>query len=430
MLLPLIVWILLAMLLLISAFQLLYVWNFWQFLQRPRQYRLAAEIPAAESGDHRQVAGDEIPVAVLLCVRGWDPTLERCLAGLAQQTHPNYCVLCIVDHPQDPALEAVRQWTDNDDRFQLVVSENPPTDRGLKCNSLLIGSAEVRSRYPVIALVDADVDVDPQWLADLVAPFADPQIGLVSGNRWFLPADGRCGTLVRSIWNAAALPQMMAYRIPWGGSLAMRVAAAEQAGVFERWQKTAFDDVLLGPAIEKAGFRIIQSPALMMGNDESCSLTSARRWMVRQLLDTRLYHWSWNVVAAHGINSFAVFVFSLVVLGMQIFSGNFWGMVTVSVAVGLFWLQNALLLKMMEQRVVAKVEARKKNPQARFGWANLCWLMPLVQAVHFWATLEAALTQRLHWRGITYRLKGPDKIEMLGYHPMPGTQQRSESDSI
>ena len=430
--LSLFVWCLLAALAFISIFQFLYVWNFWSFLCRPTPSAWALPTDHSRPTSGTEIDAGSVPrVGVILCIRGLDPTLQRCLVGLTRQSFSNFRVICVVDHPTDPALELVQQIAAGDSRIELSVVENPPRDRGLKCNALLQAASTLREDCELLALVDADVDVDEHWLRDLVAPFADEQIGLVSGNRWFLASDRRTGSLVRMIWNAAALPQMLAYKIPWGGSLAMRISAADAAQVFQRWQTTVFDDVLLGPAIESAGFKIAQLPGLFMGNDETCDVRGACRWMIRQLLDTRLYHWSWTVVAAHGFNSFAVFLFSLFVLGLELVSIRWLGVAVSSLAISAFWLQNACLLRMMEQRVIAKVEHRKSTKESRLGWMHLFWLMPLTQAIHFWATLRAALATHLHWRGISYRFRGPDKIQMLDYVPYAETgRQNEEHESV
>src|SRR5579862_112802 len=50
------------------------------------------------------VADAELPTAgVVLCLRGADSSLERCLAGLLHQDYPNYSLWIVVDSEADSA---------------------------------------------------------------------------------------------------------------------------------------------------------------------------------------------------------------------------------------------------------------------------------------------------------------------------------------
>src|SRR4051812_44958773 len=61
----------------------------------------------------------ELPeVAVLLPLRGADPSLRDCLRGLLRQDYPRYSVRIIIDSPQDPAWELVRS----------ILAEHPDAD--------------------------------------------------------------------------------------------------------------------------------------------------------------------------------------------------------------------------------------------------------------------------------------------------------------
>src|SRR5437762_9448236 len=43
--------------------------------------------------------------AVLLCIRGADPSLLHCLNGLLHQDYPDYDIRIIIDSPEDPAWD-------------------------------------------------------------------------------------------------------------------------------------------------------------------------------------------------------------------------------------------------------------------------------------------------------------------------------------
>src|SRR5699024_969834 len=98
--------------------------------------------------------------AVVLSVRGGDPTLEACLRGVLDQDYPHYQVRVVVDHPDDPAWEAVRRVVGaaarpNVDVRVAALRERVPTCT-LKVSSHLQGVRDVGADAEVIAFVDAD----------------------------------------------------------------------------------------------------------------------------------------------------------------------------------------------------------------------------------------------------------------------------------
>src|SRR5690349_5387235 len=65
---------------------------------------LAARIrPAADADCGR--------AAIVLCLRGADPFLHRCLTGILTQDYPDFEVLIVVDNRDDPAWVPVHEIT-------------------------------------------------------------------------------------------------------------------------------------------------------------------------------------------------------------------------------------------------------------------------------------------------------------------------------
>src|SRR5262249_12282119 len=138
-------------------------------------------------------------VAVVLPVRGADPSLPACLDGLLRQDYPRYDVRVVVDSPTDPAWAAVRGALAAGHPADVRVSvleERLPTC-SLKLSALVQAVGGLDDSYPVVALVDADVVPHAGWLRDLVAPLRDPAVGAATGVRWFAPEGSGWGELVR-----------------------------------------------------------------------------------------------------------------------------------------------------------------------------------------------------------------------------------------
>ena len=91
----------------------------------------------------------------------------------------------------------------------------------LKSSALLQAVRGLPADIEVVAVVDADVVAPVWWLRELVRPFADPQVVMSGGLRWFLPEQTNCGSGIRRIWGAAASAQMYSLNIPRGGTLCL-----------------------------------------------------------------------------------------------------------------------------------------------------------------------------------------------------------------
>ena len=48
------------------------------------------------------------PATVILCLRGGDPFLSKCIDGIVMQDYPNFQVLFMVDSEYDPSLSILQ----------------------------------------------------------------------------------------------------------------------------------------------------------------------------------------------------------------------------------------------------------------------------------------------------------------------------------
>ncbi|HLJ09918.1 MAG TPA: glycosyltransferase family 2 protein, partial [Planctomycetaceae bacterium] len=188
---------------------------------------------------------DDLPkIAVVLSLRGADPFLDRCLKGLLAQNYPRYEVQIVVDSELDPAWDLVHRLA-GDCRAPFVRIEPLKVRRqtcGLRISSLIQAVSSLDETYGAVVLVDADVVPHANWLRELVGPMRDPAVGATTGIRWYMPEAHNPGTLVRYLWNAAAIPQMQAFGIGWGGSLAIRTDLLSDANLLDKWSQIMFED--------------------------------------------------------------------------------------------------------------------------------------------------------------------------------------------
>jgi GT2 family glycosyltransferase len=360
-------------------------------------------------------------VAAILCLRGRDPFLEACLRALLNQDYPRYEVRVIVDCREDAAWQAVeavaREYPAA--TLQIMPLTQPRRTCSLKCSSVVQAISALDESYDVAALLDADTVPHRTWLRELVAPLADPRVGATTGNRWYLPADASWAGLVRYLWNAAAIVQMYCYRIPWGGTLALKMQILRQSDLLDRWQRAFCEDTMLYGALRRQGFRVQFVPSLMMVNREACSMAGFFGWVRRQLLTARLYHPGWPAVVAHGLGTFLLLTFSAGLL-LAALGTRHWGAVAwLAAGLACYLALLPCLLLLMEQSVRRIVRARGE-PTAWLSAAAVAKIPPailLTQGIYTAALVSALFLRNVQWRGIRYRVDGPWQIRMLEYRP-------------
>jgi len=365
-----------------------------------------------------------VKTAVILCLRGSDPSLPACLEGILHQDYPHYDVRIVVDSLDDPAWETVERVVARSGVVNVHV--RPLTDRrptcSLKCSSLLQAISELDGSYEIVALIDADIVPHRTWLRDLVAPLREDRVAVAAGNRWYMPASLSWASLMRWLWNAAAVVHMYWYRIPWGGSLALRMSAFRQGRLQERWAHSFGEDTMLYSVFRRLGHRVAFVPSLMMVNREDCSVASFYGWVRRQLFTTRLNHPAWTLVAGHGLAVSLAQGIGMVALIVAAIAKDGPAVGWLLAGLGLYWSVMAGLLIAMETGV-RRVLAARGEPTAWLKVSDLFRVgiaMLLTQAIYLAALVCALGLRQVDWRGIRYRTQGRGQIRMERYEPYTG----------
>jgi cellulose synthase/poly-beta-1,6-N-acetylglucosamine synthase-like glycosyltransferase len=363
---------------------------------------------------------DELPkVAIILCLRGADPFLPRCLQALLNQNYPEYELKIVVDSQEDPAWEIA---TKIKNQTKIPVQISPLRIRrstcSLKCSALIQAVSELDYNCEIIALVDADTIPHPNWLRELVNPLKDPQVGLTTGNRWYVPGT-QWGTLCRYIWNVAAVGQMYLYRIPWGGSLAIKTDILRQAQLVEKWKQAFCEDTMLRRVLQEKNLQIEFVATLMMVNREESALPDFRRWVNRQLLNAKLYHPGWRAILTYGTITFLIPATAVLLTLIAGLRGQWVSTILLGSSLVTYIFVVFLLIGVYERAIRQKLTLRNETLPT-YSAATLLKLMlaiPLTQLVCAIAFWQAILTKQVEWRGITYQIKGPWEIELLEYFP-------------
>lgn len=378
-----------------------------------------------------ELLGDEDcpQAAVILCLRGGDPFLEKCIDGLLTQDYPNYHIHIVVDHQDDPALRILEPVLDenNNKKVHIQFLEDRRATCSLKCSSVVQAVGSLDDSVEFIAQLDADTIPHSSWLRELATALSDERVGAATGNRWYMPDTPSLASLVRYAWNAAAVVQMYWYRIAWGGTLAVKTSVFRETDLLDKWSNAFCEDTMLFTELKGAGLRLAFVPSLMMVNREACDLAGYYRWVRRQLLTARLYHPAWLAVAGHGV---LTTVMPLLAVGVAIFAWPLQNQTAALVAVGgLLFYQVAITLALLPMEfAVRRIASARGEPTQWLGVRRVwkaCLAVLVTQVIYAVALYSATRIRRVDWRGVWYQIDGPRSIRLVEYEPFETSQTES-----
>ena len=356
-------------------------------------------------------------VVVILPTRGADPGLADCLESLLDQDYPSYDIKIVVDSEVDPAWEIIHKVLARRPlaNVKIALLEQRRQTCSLKVSALLQALGDLDESCQVVVLIDADVVARPQWLHDLIAPMRDPKVGATSGVRWYITDSPKWGSLVRMAWGTAAATQMVAFGIPWGGSMAFRADLLRRSNLLEKWALCLCEDVPLEGVLREQSLRLHFVLTATMVNCESIDLYRCFWFLRRQLISVRLYHSRWRLVLAFGVGMPLAIIFAVGAIAAAVSSAEYGAAVAVAGTLvlcltGLFsgtlWIDGAL-------RGMARVRG---ETLPSLPWKTIL-AVPLMQFVSLAALLSATFARRVEWRAATYELLGPMKLRLVEYQP-------------
>lgn len=368
------------------------------------------------------------PAAVVLCLRGSDDTLVETLSGLVGQDYPEFQLFIVIDSPDDPAVETVEAFFSTlTCKPTVEYLEHRPTTCSLKCAAQTQAVESIPSRFQVIAFLDADAAPDEHWLTDLVSPLEDSSIGATTGNRWYTPDTLSLGGLVRRIWNAAAVVQMQHYRIPWGGSMALRLETIERCDLVSHWRKCFCEDTSLIQPLKKQRLVMYRVPDLVIENREAASVKEAFNFITRQMLTVRLHHNHWPLVVGHAVVTGLATIVAPIVILLMLVVGHWTHLTSLLQAVVAYQVINALLLTMVAKSNHQILDDRDQTDRLNGGgkvslfWSALATF--ITQLIYPFAVLKAAMMKRVVWRDVEYAVGRNGVLTRLGESNVSGNAQ-------
>ncbi|MGC1904240.1 MAG: bacteriohopanetetrol glucosamine biosynthesis glycosyltransferase HpnI [Candidatus Acidiferrum sp.] len=129
--------------------------------------------------ERRKVPDFTPPVSLLKPVYGMDFGSVENFASFCHQNYPEYEILFAVNDESDPSVPLIREFAAKfPERHIQLISGAPQVGANKKVNNLI--ELARAARHEVLVLTDGDVRVAPNYLREVVAPFADPKFGAVT----------------------------------------------------------------------------------------------------------------------------------------------------------------------------------------------------------------------------------------------------------
>lgn len=225
-------------------------------LRAARRFR---ESPAAT------VAGFTPPVSVLKPVRGADPEAYDNFRSLCFQDYAEFEIIFGVADAADPAVQVIeRLIAEHPQRTIRLVVCSKVLGANRKVSSLIQMLAQARHSHLIIA--DSDIRVPADYLRRVLAPLADPAVGMVTCLYRGVPAP-TLGSKLESVTTAVHFaPGVLAARLLDGGlrfALGSTIATTREAlarmGGLEALSDHLADDYELGARTAAAGLKVALS---------------------------------------------------------------------------------------------------------------------------------------------------------------------------
>ena len=191
------------------------------------------------------------PVTVLKALHGDEPDLEQNLSSFFVQDYPEYEILFCARHGNDLGLQAARRVAARfpQVKARILTCGEPPWPNA-RTFSFEIMRRE--AAHQILVSSDSDVRVGPDYLASVVAPLADPNVGMVTSlyrgvtrhGLWAqLEAMGMSVEMTSGVLVADTVEGM---KFALGPSMVMRQSTIEKIGGFEPVAAYYADDFVLG----------------------------------------------------------------------------------------------------------------------------------------------------------------------------------------
>ncbi|MBZ5576578.1 MAG: bacteriohopanetetrol glucosamine biosynthesis glycosyltransferase HpnI [Acidobacteriia bacterium] len=328
------------------------------------------------------------PVSILKPMYGTEEGLYEAIRSHAAQDYPEFEILFGFGDADDPAraeVERLQQEFPGRSLRAIVARPDAP-------NAKVAVLAELarQARYGLLVVNDDDIVAGPGYLRSVVAPFANPQTGLVT---CLYRAPARSfPSLIEGLGIATEFaPSVMVARLlgvadfALGSTMAVRAETLREIGGFEAIADYLADDYQLGRRVAARGYRVeFASAVVETGGGGRASWGGMWRHQLR---------WSRTIRVSQPPGYY----------GSVVTHATVWALV--AFLAGQWWAGTAALAL----RLVAAALAGGVILEDRQVW-RWFWLIPFRDLFGFAVWMGGCFGSTVDWRGRTLRLRRDGRI--------------------
>ena len=344
------------------------------------------------------------PLSVLKAVHGDEQDLEQNLASFFEQDYPEFEILFCARHSSAAGLAAARRVAARypQVKARILACGEPPWPNA-RTFSLEIMRRE--ARYPILVAADSDVRVGPDYLASIVQPMRDEQVGMVTcvyrgvtrHGLWAqLEAMGMSIEMTSGVLVAAMLEGM---QFALGPTMVMRTRSVEKIGGFAQVAQYYADDFVLGNRIAQAGEKVVLSPYIIehhvLNASFARSIAHQQGWATSTRFSRPMGHFG----------SLLTFAVPFGLLALAVLGAN--RHLALGLALFAFTVLDRVLLAVLVSALVVK-----DGPALRKAW-----LYPLRDFMGFCFWVRSYFGKRLRYRGEPYELLPKGRLRKLAQTP-------------
>jgi ceramide glucosyltransferase len=333
------------------------------------------------------------PVSIVKPVRNVDREAYENFASFCRLDYPKYEIVFAVADRDDPVIPVIQKLQQ---AFPMCSIRLVTAVANLGANNKVNNLCQLvqEAKHELIVMSDSDVRVEPDYLRNVVAPFSDPRVGVVTAlyrgisGRGLVSALDDLGMYTDSAPAALVARKLEGkMRFAFGWTMATTKKVLSEIGGFESMVNHHSDDFELGNRISELGYRVelMRKPVDMVLPDESFGefLKHELRWSI-------------------GLRN----VRPVGYVGMLLTHGLPWTLLAVALATAAGWGSVAIAY------VVAYLILRLGVVWTTAVWglgdsqiAGKLWLVPLHDAISFVVWVGGFFSNKIVWRGSVYRVR-------------------------
>jgi ceramide glucosyltransferase len=358
------------------------------------------------------------PASIVKPVRGLDHEAYENFSSFCRLDYPVYEVVFAVSDANDPVIPVIEKLRADFPACSIrLITNVPHVGTSDKVNNLC--QLARNAKYDLLVMSDSDVRVEPDYLQQVAAPFADPEVGAVTAFYKSQSSGSLASNLdALGMYMDSAPAALVAKKIEgrlgfaFGWTMATSKKHLAEIGGWEAIVNHHSEDFELGKRITLCGHQVVlmAKPVCMVFPKETLTEYFHRelRWSIA--LKSGRPSGYWGLLFTHGL------LWALV--------GAAIGQLIGSSQIAAFYLLTYLVLRAVLTWVTGRWGLGDRELY------RIMWLVPVRDAISFFVWLAGFFAEKIVWRGLEYRLHKGQLIPIMSTNASLPSRRESISSVV